>query len=130
MQSNCCAKCKLEFGYLRWASICPGCHLNFRSKCLNYSLVTEKDIESQKITTFCKGCYKIHSSLDHSVGYEIHGRAKDQAPSLMFVHSAGTYRFNVLNLGSILFRMSKFFRQSIAVYSWINQDMAAVWKTC
>jgi hypothetical protein len=70
-----CTKCKVAFGLLKWSSECPkdsqGCGNKFCASCHNYSLVLETNLESEKITTLCKSCFKTASSLDHSKTYQV-----------------------------------------------------------
>lgn len=79
-----------------------GCNGKFCSKCLNFAIVTENDTPSGKITTFCKHCFKLNSSLDFGNYYEILGPPKHDAPAILFVHSNGSCRKSFLPHARIL----------------------------
>jgi pimeloyl-ACP methyl ester carboxylesterase len=96
-----CFQCRRRFIYCFAPSReCPqqfgGCGKLFCVACMDFSCVTEKDGFSlgrnAPIVSFCENCFKINSSIDFDVAFDIFGPDVGQSPCVLFVHSAGGSR--------------------------------------
>ncbi len=96
-----CWNCKRRFRtLLAHRYLCSsndgGCGKYFCGWCLNYSCINEKNSKElgnkAPISSYCKECFKINSSLDFNTSCTIFGPAMGEAPAILFLHGGGGCR--------------------------------------